>query len=69
MTLIKQTNITPNVLEALDLDSDRKRELIEQSMHKLLANPFQHFAGVKGSPIYEGFRAGDLKYLSFVLQK
>jgi SAM-dependent methyltransferase len=69
MTLITETNITPNVLEALNLDHDRKTALIRQSMHKPLLNAFQEFAGVKGSIIYEGFRAGELLYLSFVLQK
>ncbi|MFQ5989312.1 MAG: class I SAM-dependent methyltransferase, partial [Candidatus Methylomirabilales bacterium] len=69
MTLTKATNITPNVLEALDLDNERKTAIIRQSMNKLLLNTFQEFAGVKGSAIYEGFRAGDLVYLSFVLQK
>ncbi|MEE8546863.1 MAG: class I SAM-dependent methyltransferase, partial [bacterium] len=69
MALIKETNITSNVLEALNLDNERKTTLIQQSMRKLLLYTFQEFAGVKGSTIYEGFRAGDLVYLSFVLQK
>lgn len=69
MSLITETNITPNVLEALDLDNDRKTAIIQQSINKLLSNTFQEFAGIKGSTIYEGFRAGDLVYLSFVLLK
>lgn len=69
MTLVKETNITLNVLKALNLDHERKTALIRQSMQKPLLNAFQQFAGVKGSRIYEGFRAGELLYLSFVLQK
>lgn len=69
MNLIKETNITPHVLQALDLDNERKAAVIHQSMHKLLLHPFLEFAAVRGSRIYEGFRAGDLIYLSFVLQK
>lgn len=69
MNLIKETNITPHVLQALDLDNERKTALIRQSMHKFLLHAFLEFAAVKGSRIYEGFRAGDLMYLSFVLQK
>lgn len=68
MTVIKEENITPNVLQALDADSDRKTVLIQQSVHTLLSNAFQQFAGIRGSTIYKGFRDGNLMYLSFVLQ-
>ncbi|MEE8151634.1 MAG: class I SAM-dependent methyltransferase [candidate division NC10 bacterium] len=69
LTLIKETNITPNVLEALDLDNNRKTVLIQQLVPKVLLNTFQQFAGLKGTTIYEGLRSGSVIYLSFVLQK
>lgn len=69
MTLIKETNITPNVVQALDLDNERKTMLIQKSIPKLLLKSFQEFASVKGSSLYEGFRTGRVVYLSFVLQK
>lgn len=69
MTLIKETNIIPNVIEALNLDNERKMVLIQKSIPKLLLKLFQEFAGVKGSKIYECFRTGGVIYLSFVLQK
>lgn len=69
MTLIKETNITPNVIKALNLDNERKMTFIKKSIPKLLLKLFQEFAGVKGSKIYEGFRTGRVIYLSFVLQK
>lgn len=69
MTLIKDTNITPNVIEALNLDNERKMTFIQKSIPRLLLKSFQEFAGVKGSKIYEGFRTGGVIYLSFVLQK
>jgi len=69
MTLIKGTNMTPNVIEALNLDNERKMTFIKKSIPKLLLKLFQEFAGVKGSKIYEGFRTGCAIYLSFVLQK
>jgi hypothetical protein len=69
MTVIKETNITRNVIEALTLDNDRKIALIQKSVHKLLLKQLQEFAGVKGSMMYEGFRTGKVIYSSFVLQK
>ncbi|MCK4689582.1 MAG: class I SAM-dependent methyltransferase [Candidatus Marinimicrobia bacterium] len=69
MTLIKETNITPNVIEALNLDNKRKMVFIQKLIPRLLLKSFQEFAGVKGSKIYEGFRTGRVIYLSFVLQK
>jgi ubiquinone/menaquinone biosynthesis C-methylase UbiE len=47
MTLIKETTITPNVLEVLNFDNERKMVLIQQSMHSLLLSAFQEFAGVR----------------------
>ncbi len=69
MTVINETNITRNVIEALTLDNDRKIALIQKSVHKLLLKQLQEFAGVKGSMMYEGFRTGKVIYSSFVLQK
>ncbi len=69
MTLIKETNITTNVIEALNLDNERKLTLIQKAVHKMLLGPFQEFAGVRGSMMYEGFRTGEVIYSSFVLQK
>ena len=67
MRLIKETNIAANVVKALYLDSERRMRLIRESKHKLLSRLLQQFAGVEGSKVHEGFRAGRLMYLSFVL--
>ena len=69
MRLVRETNITHNVVEALKLDHDRRMTLIRESGHRVLSKLLQQFAGVKGSKMFEGFRTGSLKYLSFVLQK
>ncbi|MCI0484127.1 MAG: methyltransferase domain-containing protein [candidate division NC10 bacterium] len=69
MTLIKETNITMNVIGAMNLDNERKMALIQAAVHKMLLRPFQEFAGVIGSMMYEGFRTGEVIYSSFVLQK
>jgi len=69
MRLVREKNITRNVVEALKLDHDRRMRLIRESRHKVLSKVLQQFAGVKGSKVFEGFRTGTLHYLSFVLRK
>jgi ubiquinone/menaquinone biosynthesis C-methylase UbiE len=65
----RELDITPNIVRALDLDSDRKLELIRRYAPKLLRDRFARFAAVRGTSMYEGFRTGQLDYRSFVLQK
>jgi len=69
MTLICETNITRNVLLALDRDNESKDILIHKFVPKFLRPSFRDFAGMRGSAVYEGFRNGNLSYLSFVLRK
>jgi ubiquinone/menaquinone biosynthesis C-methylase UbiE len=69
MRLIKRFDITRNVIEAMNQDSDRKMELIGESVPRLFLNSFKEFAGIRGSAIYEGLSAGEVIYQSFVLQK
>lgn len=68
LTLIKETDITQNILEALKLDDERKTALIKKSIHKSLVGFFLQFAGTNGSLIYERFVSGETIYLSYVLQ-
>jgi ubiquinone/menaquinone biosynthesis C-methylase UbiE len=69
LTLIRETDITANIVEALRLDNERKTSLIRQTIHKPLIRSFLEFAGTEGSRIYEKFRSRETIYLSFVLQK
>jgi len=69
MRVIRERNITHNVVEALRRDHDRRMALIRESRHRVLSKLLQQFAGVKGSKMFEGFRTGTLNYLSFVLRK
>lgn len=69
LTMIKETDITQNIVQALNLDSDRKTEEIQRTIHKLLIKPFIQFSGTRGSKIYQDFKSTETVYLSFVLQK
>jgi SAM-dependent methyltransferase len=64
-SLLREEDITDQVLSALDQDNDRKTKLIDSLVPAVLRSSFQDFAGIKGSRIYEGFRTGSLRYLRF----
>ena len=67
--IVSETNITPNVLDALDADNDRKMALMEKLLPKRLLGSFRDFAATKGSLVYEEFRNGGMQYFHFVLRK
>jgi SAM-dependent methyltransferase len=67
--LIAEQAITPNVVRALDLDNERKLELIRRYVPRLLGGRVAQFAAIRGTAVYEALRTGRLDYRSFVLQK
>ena len=69
MRRIKQENITPNVINALDADHDRRIAHIQRGVPKVLWQLMREFAGNKDTWIYKGFLAGSIVYQNFVYQK
>lgn len=69
LEIIKQEVISPNVVRGLELDSERRLNLIAQLVPKMLRQLFRQFAGVKGSQLYKGLRSGGQVYVSYALQK
>ena len=69
LEMIRQREITPNVMAALDADNQRKMQLIQETVPKVLVKSFLDFAGMKGSTVYEYFRTREMQYLQFVLKK
>lgn len=68
MKILRANNISTNVIRALELDTDRKREMfakLQRSTFKRL----EPLAGMKGSRVFEAFRTGKTIHQSFVLQK
>ncbi len=63
------SDITSDVLRALDEIHEAKIEMIERHVPKALRNAFLDFAGAKGSKIYNAFKKRDAVYLSKVFQK
>lgn len=69
LTLVKESDITLNVVRALDLDNDRKQKMIAQKCPRVLRREAGEFAAMKGTKAYETFKSGSSRYLSFVLRK
>jgi ubiquinone/menaquinone biosynthesis C-methylase UbiE len=67
--MLQETEITGNVVHALDLVTDRKREAISKQVPKFLMPYFEDFAGVRGTRVYEALKAGDVQYWRCALQK
>jgi SAM-dependent methyltransferase len=69
LAVVRETDITANVLTALDRDNDRKLALIDELIPGFLRRSFLDFAAVRGSSVFEAFRSGRLVYRSFILRK
>lgn len=69
LSLIKETDITRNVVAALDLDNERKQKMIAHKCPRVLRREAEEFAAIKGTRTYEAFKSEYSRYLSFVLQK
>ena len=67
--IIHETEITHNVVEALDRDTHRRETLIRKKVPGFLVGAFMTFAGAKGSERYKSFTNGTYSYWSFVLGK
>ena len=67
--VVRETDITPNILRALDLDDERKLTLIYTHVPALVRKAFKQFAATRGTSLYESFRDGRWEYRSFVLRK
>lgn len=65
----RETSITPNVFRALELDNERKLDLIHKHVPTLFRAVFCQFAATSGTPTWEKFRLGRWEYLSYVLRK
>ena len=63
------TDITGNVLAALDEDDIRKRRMIAETTPLIFQNLMGEFAGVTGGAVHEGFKQRTILYHRFSCQK
>ncbi|MFC1704965.1 class I SAM-dependent methyltransferase [Nanoarchaeota archaeon] len=69
LIIIKEKEITSNVVDALNQDSERRLDMIKRQVPKFFHKSTRQFAGVKGSELHDSFATGKRRYFSFVLQK
>jgi len=67
--VLKETDITDNVIDALEKDSGRREKLVNRYAPKVLRNCILNFTGAKGTATYENFLTREFVYRSFVLKK
>jgi ubiquinone/menaquinone biosynthesis C-methylase UbiE len=68
-TIRHQTEITPNVVKALEKDSERREKIIHKRAPGFLRKSFAQFAGTRGTERFESFQNGKFQYWSFVLAR
>ena len=67
--ILKDADITAEVIAALDQISDDKQARIEKGTGRIIRRSFETFAGVRGTPVYEAFTKGELRYYRYLLRK
>ena len=69
LTIVEDETITAGVVKAMELDSDRKQQLIGQNIRSWLSGTFKQFAGIKGSTVFQSFEDGTFVYKRYLLRK
>jgi ubiquinone/menaquinone biosynthesis C-methylase UbiE len=69
LKILKETDITPNVLRALEMSDQRSRALIKKRVPFFLRKVMLNFAGAIGSETYDFFLNRKYIYKSYVFQK
>lgn len=67
--IVEKRDISKNVVEALDHDTDRRKELIDSFIPNFLNKHFQQFAGTKNTERYNSFANGNMEYWSYILKR
>lgn len=67
--IVKEEFITANVLQAMELEDERKLAAIKAEVPKYLHILAHMFLGSQGTVIYDAFKNRELEYLCYVLQK
>ncbi len=69
LKLIDETDITNNVIKAIEQEDTIKRQRIQQFVPGWIKNIFVQFAGVSGSKIHTFLKNRDYVYYQYVYQK
>ena len=67
--IIESADVVQEVIRALDGINEQKMKAIEEKVPKSVRRSFETFAGVKGSPVYEGCANGSMAYHRHLMRK
>lgn len=69
LAIIEDNNITQNILQSLDSDSDKHTEEINRHVPWYLRKAFFDFVGIRNTGVYRIFNSGKYVYYHFLLIK
>lgn len=69
LQILEETNINKEVIASLDMDAQRRKELIKRMAPEFLQKTALNFAGVPGSKTYRQILDGEYIYYIYVMQK
>ncbi len=69
LSLIKEEFINQQVINALELDDERRRKLVKKLTPVILHKPALNFAGTIGSETYNRFVSREYVYFNYIFQK
>jgi ubiquinone/menaquinone biosynthesis C-methylase UbiE len=69
LNLIFESDVTQNVLDSLDKDSERRIELVKRFVPKILQKEILNFTGAKGTETYNAFHTRRFIYKTLKMQK
>lgn len=64
-SIARQEDITADVLRALDLDSERREEIVSGSIPAHMQDDYRNWSGVKGYRAYQRFASREWVYRAF----
>ena len=68
-SVASKKEITDEVVDALDMINDAKKERITELVPRTIRRSFETFAGVQGTPVYDSLKSGKLKYYRYQMVK
>ncbi len=67
LKIVSHHNITSQIVKALDIDHERKKNLVNSLFPKWIQAPINDFVGLKGSYTYKKFKSDKWVYFYYVL--
>ena len=67
--IVESADVVQEVIQALDEINEMKIKAIEEKVPQSVRRSFETFAGLKGTPVYEGFVSGSMAYHRHLMRK